>query len=165
MTLKSEDGLTEIELRILQYQFPEIQCDWDANWLTLGVRVRTADRRWSATDSCLLTWEAQGLVNWLSDLTTANQQDGGIDFLEPALAFHLAESGKDTLQLLVALRYGLLPLERRDSGWEEMVIPMRISRSALREGVLELAEEIRRFPMRGAAAALRRDRARDHDGQ
>ena len=48
-------------------------------------------------------------------------------------------------------------MDRRTSGWEEMLLPMRISYSSLQEGVRELAEEVRRFPMRGAAAEGRAD--------
>ena len=113
MTLKSEDGLTEFELRILNYQFPEIREDWDANWLTLGVRVQTAERSWSATDSCLLTWEAHELMSWLSGFTTAKQQDRGIDFLEPDLAFEAVAWSEHILDLAVRLGYGLLPPDRR----------------------------------------------------
>ncbi|MBL8214938.1 MAG: hypothetical protein JNK87_29730 [Bryobacterales bacterium] len=152
MTLKSEDGLTEFELRILNYQFPEIRVDWDANWLTLGLRVRTAERSWSTTDSCLLTWEAHELLKWLSGLMTAKQQDTGIGFLEPDLAFEAVASSEHSLDLAVRLGYGLLPPERRRSGWEELVLPIKISFSSLRKGVREFTEEVRRFPMRGAAA-------------
>jgi hypothetical protein len=150
VTLKSEDGLTEFEVHILKYEFPDIQVDWDANWLTLAVRVRTAERSWEAIDSCLLTWEADELLTWLSGLTRFKQQDTGIDFLEPDLAFEAAASGEQSLDLSVRLGYGLLPLERRRPGWEEMVVPMRISYLSLREAVRALGEQVGRFPIRGA---------------
>lgn len=64
--LKSNDGHTEFEFRVLRYQFPEIKHDeYDSNWLVANIHARTVTRAWSSTDPCMLTWEAHWLLNWL----------------------------------------------------------------------------------------------------
>ena len=155
MILKSEDGLTELALRIRKYQFPEILHDWDANWLILDVEVLTVERSLQATDSCLLTWEAHWLVNWLADVAMGSPCDPELAFLEPDLSFPLAVAGEDWLELSVGLGYGLLPPERQTSGREGMPIPLRITPVALRECVRDWAEEVLGLRLSGAGADSR----------
>jgi hypothetical protein len=68
--LRGDDGV-EVELRIAGYQFPDAEVDpvgrgWDANWLVIAGRVRTAPgEEWTFRDPGLTTWEVAEVADWL----------------------------------------------------------------------------------------------------
>ncbi len=68
------DGGTALELRVVGYQFPDLEAgadprdpdSWDSNWLVIDGSVRTAaGTSWSFQDPALTTWEVAELAAWL----------------------------------------------------------------------------------------------------
>jgi hypothetical protein len=112
------DGGARIDLRIVDYQYPEITGDgtgkgWDANWLVVAGDAVTEDGRgWSFLDPCLTTWEARELGDWLrgvvdGSLTPTPLDCGGagrlLAFTEPNLAFSFADRTDDAVVIRVYL--------------------------------------------------------------
>ncbi|KQS65825.1 hypothetical protein [Modestobacter sp. Leaf380] len=115
MLLTSLDGAS-VELRPTRYQFPAAPKepgDWDANWLEVHGEVRTtAGESWKFDDSCLTTWEARELRDWLPaaadgrvPVTEAPTEDSEVllTFTEPNLGFSVAAAEEDSLVVRVHL--------------------------------------------------------------
>ena len=98
MILQSRD-FSAFELRVAGYQFPDIESDeFDANWLVVEGLVAPADERaWKFRDPALLTWEVEGLCNWLEAVASGQDVKESADFTEPNLRFEVAERDQDTI--------------------------------------------------------------------
>lgn len=150
--LTSNTSQTELELRVLDYQFPAIDTGrYDSNWLLVQVTARTPTASWSRTDPCLLTWEAHWLLNWLSDVMSGSERDQEMSFLEPNLFFRLAGRQEGGLDLCVCVNDELLPPDQKPADGDPAEIPLRISVADLHECVTCLSRELVPYPVRGSA--------------
>ena len=85
MHLENSSG-DSLKLDIAGYQFPHSDEDYDSNWLRIAGHVRLADKEWKFEDSCLLTYEAEKLANWIGRLRPSETEEY-LEFLEPVLVF------------------------------------------------------------------------------
>jgi len=111
-----------LELRVVGYQFPVPQLSeeqrrldtraWDANWLVISGEVR-ADQNlsWSFQDSCLTTWEAGELVDWLGQVGT------GAAVLATDVVPHQRPSRRADTGISAEGNSGDWPSELSDRGW------------------------------------------------
>ncbi len=165
MLLTSSDGAS-VELRPTRYQFPAPPSepgDWDANWLEIHGRVRTvAGESWEFYDSCLTTWEARELRDWLRaaaegrvPVTEAptEDSDGLLTFTEPNLGFSLAGAEDGYLVLRVHLSPESVP-DRPGAGEEAPCdsyaysVPLRLEREDLLAAAHAWDDHTRPFPER-----------------
>ena len=129
MLLTSSDGAS-VELRQTRYQYPAAPSepgDWDANWLDIHGRVRTATgESWRFDDPCLTTWEARQLGAWLRaaadgrvPVTEAPTEDSEdlLTFTEPNLGFSVGGREGDSLVVRVHLSLESVA-DRRGAGEE-----------------------------------------------
>jgi hypothetical protein len=149
--LRSRD-LSEFELKVAGYQFAGFSGDmFDDNWLIVEGRVMPADERtWEFRDPALLTWEVEGLCNWLEALASGQAVEEGEDFLEPNLRFEVAERDEDTITIRVYFE-----LESRPSwffadaaGMDDLWIDLRVDSDDLRAAAEDLRRNLTRFPPR-----------------
>src|SRR5688572_23323448 len=100
------DRASSVALRPVGYQFPVARGDpYDDHWLVISGAVTTPEATWSFTDPCLLTDEAREVAAWLRAVAagtvavTGPDPGGGFSpdtcFVEPVLAFSLADRGAD----------------------------------------------------------------------
>jgi len=95
------------------YQFPEPTREdippnrYDPNWLQVTIHATHANGSWSATQPCLLTWEFDKLIQWLSQIAAGQTVDTPLRFTEPNLGFVLA--GENARILRVFIGHELLP--------------------------------------------------------
>lgn len=125
MRIGSVDG-PAVQLEVLGYEFPAAarkvtERDWDANWLLIKGSVAPDNRPgWSFTDSCLTTFEARELADWLRGVALGEIRPGPFDverwgdggllwFTEPALGFSLADSSAEQVTIRVHLSFDALP--------------------------------------------------------
>ena len=60
---------TSLSLTISGYQFPEIENDsHDSNWLNITGKVEHPRGSWTFVDPCMLTYELEGLSDWLESV-------------------------------------------------------------------------------------------------
>jgi len=151
LILRGRD-LSEFELRVTGYQFPNIESDeFDANWLVMEGRVAPADERaWEFRDPALLTWEVQGLSNWLEALASGEAVEEGEDFMEPNVRFEVAARDEDTITIRVYFE-----LESRPPwffadavGMNDLWIDLRVDNDDLRAAAEDLRCDLARFPPR-----------------
>lgn len=92
-------------LKIVDYQFPNSVDDWDANWLSILIKLEdhTNDIHFEFTDPCLLTMEIVDLKNWFLALKD-NREKVKIRFMEPELSFSFLDNF-----LRINLRHRLNP--------------------------------------------------------
>lgn len=99
-----QDGENQFSLKIMDYQFPgNRNNDYDANWVLVSIEAKTPEWQWEKTDPALLTWEIQGLVNWLEAVVADREQWKYIAFIEPNLSFEVMEKNGEDLVLMVYL--------------------------------------------------------------
>jgi hypothetical protein len=79
---------TQIELEVESYQFPEFSDEkYDSNWLIIKGTVKYAEEQWTFRDPCLLTWEAEEIVEWLEALSSGHDTAEDLTFIEPTISF------------------------------------------------------------------------------
>ena len=143
-------GGNELELAIVDYQFPEVRTDpWDSNWLLVSVRVVTAEGSWDVVDPCLTTWEAKHLVRWLVNAAARDPAAAPATFTEPNLTFVARAHPK------VAERVGVracFQLELRPpwvGAGKELCVDLEVERADLARAAASLLMDLIRFPQRG----------------
>jgi len=151
LILRGRD-LSEFELRVAGYQFSNIESDeFDANWLVMEGRIAPVDERaWEFRDPALLTWEVEGLSNWLEALASEEVFDEGEDFTEPNVRFEVAARDEDTITIRVYFK-----LESRPPwffadavGMNDLWIDLRVDNDDLRVAAEDLRCDLARFPPR-----------------
>jgi hypothetical protein len=149
--LQSRD-LSEFELRVAGYQFPDIKSDeFDTNWLVIEGRVAPADERaWEFRDPALLTWEVESLCGWLEAVALGQDVEEGEDFLEPNLRFEVAAGDEETITIRVYFE-----LESRPpwffadvAGMDDLWLDLRVDSDDLRAAAKDLRRDLARFPPR-----------------
>lgn len=153
------DG-TVVDLEPVSYQFPGTSRDrHDANWLIVAGHVETSGRSWNFRDACLLTWEAAEVSGWLRGVahgsvkpTKAEDEDHpSLIFLEPDLAFSLAERDERTARLRVHLSLEAGPpwlsAEERGNIWQ-FFVQVPVSVGLLDEIADRWDREMAQFPGR-----------------
>jgi hypothetical protein len=168
--LTSLDGAS-VELRPTRYQFPAAPKepgDWDANWLEVYGRVGTAaGESWKFDDSCLTTWEARELRDWLRAAADGRvpvneapieDSEGLLTFTEPNLGFSVAAADDDSLVLRVHLSLESVagrPVAGRPGAEEEAPyafyaysVPLRVGREDLFAAARAWEDDLTPFPER-----------------
>jgi hypothetical protein len=144
--------LSEFELRVVGYQFPDIEGDeFDANWLVIEGRVAPADERaWEFRDPALLTREVEGLCNWLEELALGQAVEEGEDFLEPNVRFEVAERDEDTITIRIYFELESRPpwFFADAAGMDDLWIDLRVDGADLRTAAEDLRRDLARFPLR-----------------
>lgn len=130
------DGSTTLRLTIEGYQFPEIVNDkWDSNWLMVRVDVEGPAETWTQSDPGLLTWEVEGLADWLDSVAeTTEPVADELVFLEPFLWFELL---RDERRILVS------------AGYDRVCMRVPLEPHELRRCAESLRDQLGRFPRRG----------------
>jgi hypothetical protein len=151
LILRSRD-LSEFELRVADYQFPDIEGDeFDANWLVIEGRVAPADERvWEFRDPALLTWEVEGLCNWLEALASGPAVEEGEGFLEPNVRFEVADRDQDSITIRVYFELESRPpwFFADAAGMDDLWLDLRVDSGDLRAAAEDLRRELTKFPPR-----------------
>lgn len=121
------DQANRVELCPLRYQFSVVRGDsYDDNWLVIGGLVTTPEGIWAFTDPCLLIDEARQVSAWLRAVAAGTVVVSGPDadgwlspdtwFVEPPLAFSLAERSEDSAVIRVHLSMEAAPPWQQGDG-------------------------------------------------
>jgi hypothetical protein len=146
--------LSALELRVAGYQFPHIESDeFDANWLVVEGRVAPADERaWKFRDPALLTWEVEGLCNWLEALASGQAVEEGEDFLEPNVRFEVARRSEDVITIRVFFELESRPpwFFAREAGMNDLWVDLLVDSDDLRAAASSLRGDLAKYPPRPA---------------
>lgn len=151
MRLTSNDS--SFQLTVLGYQHPDAAGEpYDANWLSIQVYASGPQGTWTGTDSCLLTYEAARLVDWLEAVSAGREPARAISFLEPVLLFRLV-SVDDGRVLRVHFGNLINPSwrnleERAPVANPDIWLDFPLSEVDLSAAAHELRQQIRRYPSR-----------------
>jgi hypothetical protein len=141
-------GNESFELRVLGYEFPTVNEGYDANWLTISVRVRSAGASWTASCACILSWDLAALENWLDDL--ASDEAASWSGLEPDLALRSLGLSRGRAVVAVELSYGLCNLKPTSAaGPSRDVLVVNVPIAALGEAKEEVQRCLASYPPRG----------------
>ena len=146
MHLIGPDGQS-LEIRIAGYQFPMERREYDANWLVIEGKAVHPSGEWAFRESCLLTYEALGLPDWLDSLAhgKASSQE---EFMEPNLRFsYLAAPAGARLRVYFELESRPLwaPAEL---GEDPLWVEFPISELDLRGAATSWREQVKDYPQR-----------------
>ena len=148
MLLAGQDG-TRFEMAPIAYQFPLAEDGYDLNWLIIRAKVATTAGHWGGTDPCLLTWELQGLCEWLqAQASDAEGAERDLEFLEPELKFGLVDRVENDVVLRITTRHSLLGLWGTRPPEDERSVSLRVSKDEVSRAAAELALEAKAFPQR-----------------
>ncbi|MBT3011098.1 MAG: hypothetical protein N0C84_23980 [Candidatus Thiodiazotropha taylori] len=146
LRLRSRDA--SFELDIERYEFDAALDYDDANWLVVKIVGSDQQYQWSATDSCLLTYELKELYDWVSSLGSLIGETSSISFLEGELGF---EFEKTTNELSIVLNFNFHPKGRSfqygEDGDERYIMKFQLS-NGLGHLLLGIKTLIDKFPER-----------------
>lgn len=93
MRLEGVDGLSELVMDIVGYEFPDdISDEQTANGLEVDVQVRTPHGSGTSRIPCMLTWSVDEFADWLDALGTPSTPPPSLPFFgfpEPNLQFEV----------------------------------------------------------------------------
>lgn len=129
-----------LELRVVGYEFPDVQDDaYDSDWLVIAGTVDHDGRSWTFREPCLLADEARALAEWLSSPSTAPPA-----FIEPLL-----EVAHDEGILRVSL--GAEAVEPGGDPGERVNLRIPVSAPALADAASAWRASLAEFPPRAVA--------------
>lgn len=144
-----------LELELLGYQFPTIEDDeWDSNWLNIRVSATNDRGSWSATDPSLATVDVAQLADWLETIAERKEATRDLEFIEPNLAFELAETN-ESVRLRAWFELELRPqwAPADEVPARDLCVEIEVSRDDLRGAADSLRDQLRRFPPRALGGA------------
>jgi hypothetical protein len=153
--LSGREG-NELELQIVDYQFPEVRNDpWDSNWLQVRVRLTAPEGSWEVVDPCLTTWEAKRLMAWLVNAAARDPAAAPMTFTEPNLTFTARAKPRSPKRVLLRACFALeLRPPWAGGGDGELCVDLDVSRADVARAAASLLKDLVRFPQRGADPTL-----------
>ena len=132
------------QLDIVDYQFPEIEDGYDANWLVVEVEVSNELGSWKKQDPCVLTWELHWLSKWLNNLELAKSNE----FVVMELQICITYISKVQNSYCFAIVLG--PLLSHDfENREKALVVVRLTEDQLAQSIVAIDKYSRTFPPRG----------------
>jgi hypothetical protein len=148
MLLKGTEG-TEFELKVIGYQFPDLENEeYDSDWLSIHLRVVHQRGTWTSIDPSLLTWEVSSLAEWLQSISRGESVDEEESFLEPNLSFQLTGNGARKLRVYFELESRPEWAPYDGSSREDLWLEFELDPVQLRNAVASLREALQRYPVR-----------------
>ncbi len=137
-----------VELRIINYQFPEItNCEYDSNWLLMFLKVESRDGNWEIVDPFLLVRELKTMIEWFEKLSHDVETDSSsLVFIEPNLEFKLIKKTKAEKHLKII--FNLAPQHENAYEHKEHFVYAVYNDKDLNLIVKQLKEEIEHYPQR-----------------
>lgn len=151
--MRLTSNASSFQLTVLGYQHPDAAGEpYDANWLTIQVHASGPQGAWTGTDSCLLTYEAARLADWLEAVAEGKEPARAISFLEPVLLFRLVSvDGGRALRIhfgnLINPSWRNLE-ERAPSANPDIWLDFSLNEVDLGAAARDLRQQIRRYPNR-----------------
>lgn len=145
-----------LEMSVTGYEFPDIVDDFeDANWLVIRVALQSVHGawRWQVEDAGALTWELDGCIHWLWDLSHGRHVSGETyGFSEPDISFETIRGDEgDLIGLAVHLMDEFQPPTKVLVPRQNNIITLRFYTppEVLLAFANSLAESLARFAQRG----------------
>lgn len=138
------------EMRVVGYQFPELQTEWhDSNWLRIWIHVVHPKGEWSSIDASLLTNEVEALAKWFDAIAKGHKVEAVQDFVEPHLSFRLLDhEGGQTLAIYFESASRPRWARSETVPAEDLFIEFPLSELDLTHTAEQLRLELARYPQR-----------------
>src|SRR5512145_2371970 len=109
MRLKNAKG-EELEIAVAGYEFSkldfEIPPDEDTlNWLNITLKAKHSQGTWTATASCLQTWELADLIQWFEQIDGNSAGKDSVSFIEPCLKFQIIAKSPPIVQISMSAEF------------------------------------------------------------
>ncbi|MCX2680063.1 hypothetical protein OOZ15_08950 [Galbibacter sp. EGI 63066] len=136
-----------VELRITNYEFPEItDCKYDANWLLIQLKIKSNCGNWETTDPSLFTWEVERIIDWFNDLYADQTTETNLSFLEPNIAFQLIKN-QGNLKT-IRLKFDLELQQKDVENEKECFVDCEMNNAELKRAANGLKKELEAYPQR-----------------
>ena len=136
-----------VEIKITDYQFPrETDDDWDKNWLSIYLKVKSNFGNWQTIDPSLTTWEVRELINWFDTLSrnlTPNYLV--LNFTEPNLSFKILDNSKQSLRMF-RINFNLELRPQSATNDKEYFVDCLADNQELKRIADELRMELDKYP-------------------
>jgi hypothetical protein len=152
--LHFSNGDSSIELRIVNYQYPDNSRDqYDADWLRIEGIVTHPSGNWRFCDPCLLTWEAFALATWLDCWAGRSSVNPTIGFIEPNLSFsRINASIGSSLRVSFELESRPPWAKKKFVGESDLWLDFPLDPSRATTAARILRDQLKRFPIRVGAS-------------
>ncbi len=138
-----------VEIRIMNYEFPESRDkEYDGNWLTIYLNVRSKLGNWQSIAPSLLTWEVEELILWFKTLSINKKPNyTEQEFIEPNLSFQLLNNYSDsTKQIKIRFDLEFRPKNAEDN--KEYFVLIEVNNNDLERIAFDFEKESNKYPIR-----------------
>jgi hypothetical protein len=151
MTFKGINNQS-VELKITNYQFPEnLDGDWDSNWLTIYLKVKSDVGNWQTVDPSLTTWDVKCLIDWFENLSKNIQPESKeICFTEPNLSLELMDSF-NSITKTIRIKFNLESRPQFATDEKNYFVELIADNYELKCMALDLKKELEKYPERRPA--------------
>ena len=139
-----------VELKLVSYEFPNNRNvdEHDKNWLNVFIKVDSKIGKWQAIDPSLLTWEVVELRTWFSCLAENKEvEDKLMGFTEPNLSFELRNECNSEIKT-IRMHFNIELLPKSAISGREYFVDFKFNKDDLKQIVIDLSEEIKKYPER-----------------
>src|SRR3989344_5041802 len=150
---------SSFEMNVKSYESPDIINDeYDSNWLNINLKVKGLKKPWQVTDNCLLNWEILELIHWLEDIMINKENNKKIYFIEPNLRFVKTKKTIDNAYIRIYFELEARPkwAVSNVAGQDDLWIDLTPSQNELRNAIMDLKKQLRKYPIRGNKKFLKR---------
>ena len=138
-----------VEFKVVNYQFPTSRDkDYDGNWLTIYLNVKSQFGNWHVIDPSLLTWEIEELIDWLMTLSrNENPEYLHQEFIEPNLSFQLLSDSNNAIKE-IRIHFQLECVPKHADGDKEYFVIFEANNEELKRIAEDLEKELEKYPVR-----------------
>lgn len=137
-----------VELRIANYQFPEItNCEYDSNWLLIYLKIKSDCGNWQTIDPSLLVGDVKEIIEWFEKISqNETLKYKCLDFMEPNLAFELIKTRMDFKTVRIKFDLDSRPKSADDG--KDYFVDCELNNSELLKVIEGLKNELQPYPRR-----------------
>ncbi|MCC5920741.1 MAG: hypothetical protein LAT68_10590 [Cyclobacteriaceae bacterium] len=148
MIFKGTENQT-LEFKILNYQYPESEDEFDGNWLKIHIKVNATDGSWEATYPALLAQELKKMLEWLYDFHQGRlEKDDLFDSMEQAIFLQsVSQPEVEPYHFQILLDTPFLPPFQKKEG-SKYIFDIVLDKVEFKKMLNALEKEYKRFPYR-----------------
>lgn len=136
------------ELNVLGYEYDAASpFHTDRNTLRLALRAGWQQHRSTASAPLLMTWETNTLLAWFTHLLKNGRPLPRLQFSEPCLKFECVSATTDEFLIQIQMAYEVAP-DWHQNPEQPFWLPVVVRSAQLQEAVLQLQQQVKRFPVR-----------------
>jgi hypothetical protein len=139
-------------ISIANYSYPDIDEDYDGNYLDILIKAKNEKGKWQGSSSCLLTWEVKWFSKWLKYVVEGEMEVESLTVLDQDFGLKYLDFSNGFYCFVAILKYGLMNkkecLEKPNQN-DSSILYLSLNKDDLRAFISFFENTFEIFPPRG----------------